>query len=68
MTAPEKPRDHTYLGDGLYASFDGYSIKLYAHDGIRPHDTVYLEPPVFLAFEKYVAALRALGWAPIKKD
>jgi hypothetical protein len=48
----------TYLGDGLYASFDGYQIRLYAHDGIRATDEVFLEPTVLAAFERFVATLR----------
>lgn len=38
----------TYLGDGLYASFDGYSIWLRAPHPDREH-TVALEPSVFAA-------------------
>lgn len=38
-----------YLGDGLYASHDGYQFCLRA-DGNR----VYLEPGVLAAFQRYV--------------
>jgi hypothetical protein len=54
---PQFPR--VYLGDGLYASFDGYQIALAASDGVADVDTVYLEPAVLAAFERYVANLRA---------
>lgn len=37
----------TYLGDGAYAEFDGYGIKLTAENGIEATDTIYLEPSVF---------------------
>lgn len=40
--------EETYLGDGVYASFDGYQICLRAP---REHgdDKVYLEPSLFHA-------------------
>ncbi len=41
-----KYKKETYLGDGLYASFDGYHIILRApRYGVDHH--VALEPPVF---------------------
>lgn len=45
----------SYLGDGLYAIFDGYGIWLHANDHKNPTDRVFLEPGVFqslVAFEK----------------
>lgn len=39
-----------YLGDGLYASFDGYQFKLRAPRGAHGDHEVYLEPEVFDAF------------------
>lgn len=42
-----------YLGDGLYASFDGYMIRLRApRSGIEDH-VVYLEPGVLHAFDEF---------------
>ena len=38
-----------YLGDGLYASFDGYQIKLRQHGD---HE-VYLEPATLAALLAY---------------
>lgn len=45
MTQRPEPRE-TYLGDGLYASFDGYQITLRAPRGNDDH-WVCLEPSVF---------------------
>jgi hypothetical protein len=47
-----KATNETYLGDGLYASFDGFSIWLRAP---REHGDHYvaLEPPIFYAFIEY---------------
>lgn len=36
-----------YLGDGLYASHDGYQIRLAASDGIHDTNEVSLDTSVF---------------------
>lgn len=52
-----------YLGDGLYADFDGYQIILAANDRVsgNPTDKVALEPDVVTAFQDYVIMLRKKG-------
>lgn len=47
-----------YLGDGLYASFDGYHVVLSAENGTYATDTVYLDDTVLVNFERYVADLK----------
>lgn len=47
----------THLGDGLYASYDGYMIRLYTQRDVE-HE-VFLEPSVLAAFERYVEQLRS---------
>lgn len=50
-----------YLGDGLYANFDGHQLCLTAEDGIRVHETVFLEPEVmhsFIAYAKRMGVLK----------
>jgi hypothetical protein len=49
-----------YLGDGVFADFDGHHIVLTAEDGIQVTNRVYLEPGVFAALVKYQATL--LDW------
>jgi len=49
--------NETYLGDGLYASFDGYQIKLRAPREFGDHE-VYLEPPVYAALIEYVHSIK----------
>jgi len=49
--------NETYLGDSLYASFDGWQITLRAPREGGDH-WVSLEPAVLNEFERYVAALR----------
>jgi hypothetical protein len=45
--------DETYLGDGLYASFDGYQFRLRAPREDGDH-FVFLDPSVIDAFARYV--------------
>ena len=42
-----------YLGDGLYASFDGWMVKLWAPRGNQEH-WVALEPSVLAAFLRFL--------------
>lgn len=50
-----------YLGDGLYADFDGFHIVLTAENGISATDTVYLDAEVYDALVGYVTRLRVLA-------
>lgn len=45
--------DETYLGDGLYASFDGWSYRLRAPREFGDH-VVFLEPVVLAQFLHFV--------------
>lgn len=47
--------NETYLGDAVYASFDGYQIKLRTGDG--NNQVIYLEPGVYHALQRFVADL-----------
>lgn len=47
-----------YLGDGLYASFDGYQICLRAPRELGSY-CIYLEPAVLKTFLDYVARLKS---------
>jgi len=49
--------NETYIGDAVYASFDGYHVKLRTGDG--NNQTIFLDPSVFanlVAFEKRARA------------
>ncbi len=48
--------DETYLGDGVYASFDGYQIWLDTR-AQYPVNRIALEPSVYAALTNYVALL-----------
>ena len=47
----EKPTFDRYLGDGVYASFDGYQIWLAANH--HENKVIALEPSVFAALVEY---------------
>lgn len=58
----------TYLGDGLYASWDGHQIILRAPRDGRDH-WVALEPPIYKALIEFVAALRTdAEWTLSERD
>lgn len=49
-------KDETYLGDAVYASFDGFNIWLRTGDG--ENQRIALEPSVFAALVDYAINLR----------
>ena len=55
---PEKKEmEKRYLGDSVYAEFDGYGITLTTENGYGPSNIIYLEPQVLAALENYKAYL-----------
>jgi len=42
-----------YLGDGVYAEYDGWGIWLKANDHACPTDEIYLEPSVMEALDRF---------------
>lgn len=48
----------TYLGDGLFARYDGFQIELYASNGIEKTNQVFLNDQVLERFERYVETLK----------
>lgn len=51
--------NHSYLGDGVYASFDGYQIWLAANH--HENRVVALEPAVLLQLIEYAQRLGILS-------
>lgn len=51
----------TYLGDSVYAAFDGYNLVLTTENGEWPSNTIYLEPVVFEALKRYVQRIREVA-------
>lgn len=54
-----KLHNHKYLGDGVYASFDGFQIWLHVGDH-RNAPVVALEASVLAALNEYATGLKNL--------
>jgi hypothetical protein len=52
------PEPTTYLGDGVYAEFDGWMVKLTTHRADGEH-VIYFEPEVYDALVRFA---RRCGW------
>jgi len=48
------PNRKAYLGDGLYAEFDGYQIEVYASDGMSKTNRVFFDRGTADAFVRFV--------------
>lgn len=48
----------TYLGDGVYARYDGWHVRLWTSDGIQETNVVYLDPHVLAALAAHVEEAR----------
>jgi hypothetical protein len=46
-----------YLGDSVYASFDGYMVTLTTDNGLGPSNTIHLEPEVIAALNIFYAQM-----------
>ena len=56
-----------YLGDGVYAKFDGYQIWVYAHDGTGPVHAIALPNDGTFATLMRFAGQFYPGITPIKE-
>ena len=66
----QNPQNPTYLGDGLYAEYDGYGVWLGTPGYTNAHSSrhifsvlgferkVYLEPEVYEALTNFVAKIK----------
>lgn len=43
-----------YLGDSVYAEFDGFALVIYLNNGDGPFNRIVLEPEVFAALHEFV--------------
>lgn len=61
MTEQERQK-HCYLGDGVYAYFDGYSIRLRtgSHTDSDYDQQIWLEPSVLESLNRFNAHVRGL--------
>ncbi len=51
-------KNKTYLGDGVYVDFDGYSLQLTTENGISVSNTIIIEPDVWTALLTYRERIR----------
>lgn len=56
---PVSADGETYLGDGLYASFDGWYVRLWATNGAHVTNEVFLEPAVLHALDQWRTNMEA---------
>lgn len=49
-----------YIGDGVYAEFDGYSIVLTTENGVSVSNRIVLEPEVMHAFRAFLEDTKSL--------
>ena len=59
--------DQMYLGDSVYATFDGYNIWLFTDNGNGPNtpvDGIALEPAVLARLDAFRKKVAARGAAP----
>lgn len=51
--------EKTYLGDSVYAEFDGFGVVLTTENGLPtdPSNKIFLEPDVLTAFVNYIKRL-----------
>jgi hypothetical protein len=63
-TCPQCP-GKTYLGDSVYAEFDGHCIVLTTENGLPadPSNKIYMEPQVLVALERYLKRILDHGRA-----
>lgn len=47
-----------YLGDSVYASFNGYEVILTTENGMSPSNTIYLEPSCMDALIRFYTQLK----------
>lgn len=50
-------QQYEYLGDGVYADFDGWAVILLTSDGVTQRNKIYLEPEVRTALVKFIEGL-----------
>ena len=51
--------DKEYLGDSVYAQFDGFTLTLTTENGEGPSNIIHLEPDVLANLADYVEKLNA---------
>jgi len=50
-----------YLGDSVYVGIDRGMVVLTTENGLGASNTIYMEPEVVAAFERWLERIRAVG-------
>jgi hypothetical protein len=53
----------SYLGDGVYADIEHGMVKLTTEDGISTTNTIFLEPEVIEALQRYLRSIQVPIWS-----
>lgn len=56
-----------YIGDGVYAEFDGWNVILTTENGISVTNTIVLEPQVITSLEDFIVSIRRMQAIAIKR-
>lgn len=61
----EEKKNYRYLGDGVYAYFDGHGMWLRTghHSDTECDHKIYLEPGVFKKLEQFVEDIKKDTWS-----
>ena len=54
---PEAAKHATYLGDGVYALWNGEDIRLFTHDGYKDTNVIFLEPDVQINLIRFLEGI-----------
>lgn len=62
------PVIQTYIGDGLYAEFDGFQIRLFASNGEATTNEVFLDSNVWTSLLDFVKRLDVPAFPSERKE
>ena len=54
----------SYIGDGVYAIYDGHGIWLHTGSHDKPDQRVYLEPEVFISLVRFAESIETKVLGP----
>lgn len=58
---PEMSERPVYLGDAVYAEYDGYHVRLFTSDGQQELNVIFIEYSVWRNLEAFVGQI----WKPL---
>lgn len=60
MIQDSKTGNASYIGDGVYADFDGHSITMTTENGVSVGNVIVLDPYTIAGLLRYIDRLQAL--------